>query len=381
MRGHIRKRSKGSYSIIIDLSIDPLTGKRKQKWFTVQGNKKQAEKFLTEKLRELDTGTFIDEPNITFGEYLEYWLEECCKPNQTPNTYESYERNVTKHITPNLGTILLIKLTPLHLQQFYSKSLKRGRLNGKGGLSNKTVLYFHRIIHSALERALKWQMISRNVARAVEPPKPKKYKSNTLNDKEVLKLLKVVKESSIYIPVLLGISTGMRRGEILGLTWESIDLKAGIAKVVQSLAPTKDGVQFVPPKSENSNRTISLPPSVVEALSLYEIEQKEYKSRLGEAYEDNDLVCCYPDGRPINPGTFSHQFKNLLDRNDLPSIRFHDLRHSHASLLVKQGVQPKIISNRLGHSTISITMDIYSHVLQETDKETANQFDEILTEK
>ncbi|MBO8170210.1 MAG: site-specific integrase [Thermoanaerobacteraceae bacterium] len=318
---------------------------------------------------------------MTFGEYLKYWLEECCKPNQTPNTYESYERNVLKHIVPALGNIHLSKLTPLHLQQFYSRSLQEGRLNGKGGLSNKTVLYFHRIIHSALEQAVKWQLVSKNVSRAVEPPKPKKYKPTTLTDTQVLKLLQVAENTPIYIPVLLGISTGMRRGEVLGLMWKDTDLENGVVRVTQSLAPTKEGLKFIPPKSEKSCRTISLPPSVVNTLEKHKLQQAKNKLRLGDAYQDNNLVCCYPDGKPINPGTFSHQFKNLLEKNELPSIRFHDLRHSHASLLVKQGVQPKIISERLGHITIAITMDIYSHVLQETDKETANQFDEILTQK
>ncbi len=317
---------------------------------------------------------------MTFGEYLKYWLEECCKPNQTPNTYESYERNVLKHIIPYLGNIKLENLKPLQLQQFYSKCLKEGRLNGKGGLSNKTVLYLHRIIHSALEQAVKWQMINKNVSYFVDPPKPKKHKVETLDIEQVLQLLEAAKESQIYIPVLLAVSTGMRRGEVLGLMWKDIDLEDESVKV-RSLVPTKEGLQFVLPKSETSCRTISLPPSVITALKTNKKKQSKMQLRLGEGYQDNDLVCCNPDGKPFNPGTFSHQFKNLLEENNLPLIRFHDLRHSHASLLVKQGVQPKIISERLGHSTIGITMDIYSHVLQETDKQTAVQFDEVLNPK
>ena len=371
MRGHIKQRTKGSWSISIYLGKDSKTNKKKYKWYTVKGNKKDAETFLTEKLRELDTGIFIDNKDINVRQYFNFWYEQHCLSRLSPTTYESYRRNLDNYILEELGHIKLEELKPMHLQTFYNKCSKKG-------LSNKTILYFHRIIHCALKQAMKWQFIIRNVADCVDTPKPEKYKPLVLTSKETIELINVISNTDIYIPVIIAIYTGMRRGEILGLTWNNIDLEQGTLKVVQALYPTKNGLIFSKPKTENSIRKISMPLTLVNILKDYKIKQETVKNRLGNNYNDLDLVCSLDNGNPINPTTLNHKFRSLLKETNLPLIRFHDLRHTHASLLLKEHVEPKVISERLGHSNINITLDIYSHIYEETNMEVANTFDRLI---
>jgi len=221
-------------------------------------------------------------------------------------------------------------------------------------------------MHRALNQAMKWDLIVRNVSDNVELPKKIKYQATILNSTQVAKLINVTKNTYIYIPVMIAISTGMRRGEILGLTWNNIDLKNFTLNVVQAVYPTKNGLTVLPPKTKTSIRKITIPPTLVEILT-------EYKKK-----SNSDYVCSLEDGTLISPSSLNHKFKQILKDNNLPSIRFHDLRHSHASLLLSQGVQAKVISERLGHSNINITMDLYSHIYEATNIEVANNFDKFL---
>lgn len=362
-RGHIKKRGKNSYSVIIT-----IPGTEKRKWYTVKGIKKDAEKFLTEKLRELDTGTLIDSKNLTIKDYMNYWYEEHCLNKLSPTTYESYRRNLDAYIIPKLGHIKIDQLLPLHLQTFYKNCSEKG-------LSNTTVIYIHRILHCALKQAMKWQLVIRNVADCVELPKKEKYQATVLDTYSLERLLKDIENTYIYLPVIIAISTGMRRGEILGLTWENVDLILGNIKVVQALYPTKEGLRILPPKTQKSKRTISIPPTLIKVLKEYRLKHETMKLKLGPEYDKHNYVCCNENGTPLCPTKLNHFFKDLLKNNELPAIRFHDLRHSHASLLLSQGVQPKVISDRLGHSTINITMDLYSHIYDATNREVANNFD------
>lgn len=378
MRGHIKKRGE-NWSVIIELPKDINTGKRKQKWYTVNGNKNDAEKFLTEKLRELDTGILIDTKKMKFGEYLDYWLKEYCYNNLSINTIEGYEQYIERHIKPSLGNIELDKLRPLQLQSFYSEKLKTGKINGKGGLSKQTVRTLHRIIHGALTQAVKWQLIVRNVADCVEPPKPKKYEAKFLDTEQTNLLIEKVQKTDIYIPVIIAIYTGMRRGEVLGLSWENINFEKKYIKVVQELSCTKQGLKILPPKTNKSIRNIAIPDTLIKILKIHKAKQMENKLLLGKEYQNIDMVCTYPNGKLFYPKRFSAKFHELLEKNKLPIVRFHDLRHSHASLLVKLGIQPKVISERLGHSNIGITMDLYSHLYEEADKEVADMFEKVIS--
>lgn len=359
MKGYIRQRAKSSYSISIYLGIDNITKKKKYKYYTIKGSKKDAQKFLIEKLNEINTGIFIDSNDMFLKDYFHYWYNQCCFNKLSPTTYESYKRNIDKHIIPLLGDIKLQKLKPLHLQSFYNNRLEYG-------LSKKSVLYLHRIIHKALNQALKWQLVALNVANNVDAPKPDKYIATILTPEQVTSLINSVQNTNIYLPVIITISTGMRRGEILGLKWENIDIENSTIRITQSLVRTEKGLEILSPKTKTSNRTISIPPTLKNILL-------EYKAKTTCKF-----VCYNEFDELIKPEYLNHKLKQILEDNNLPNIRFHDLRHTHASLLLSQGVQPKVISERLGHSNISITMDLYSHVYDATNIEVAKNFDKFL---
>ena len=191
-------------------------------------------------------------------------------------------------------------------------------------------------------------------------------------------LIKVAKNCDIYIPIMIAIYTGARRGEILALNWNNVNLEKGYIRIIQNLCATKKGLIIKEPKTKSGIRTIAISKELIKVLKQHKINQIKNKLQLGQLYQDNNMVCCYEDGHLYNPKRFSAKFHELLEKNNLPIIRLHDLRHSHASLLVKMGVQPKEISHRLGHSNIGITMDLYSHLYEETDREVANMFDKLI---
>lgn len=365
MKGHIEKRAKNSWSVVVYL------GNNKYKWYTVHGTKTDANNFLVEKLKELKDGTFVNNDKMTLEEYMNYWYETFCIQELSPTTYESYRRNLDKYILKELGKIKLKDLSPLHLQTFYNNC-------SKIGLSKKTITYLHRIIHSALNKAIMWQLLTKNVANNVKPPKPDKYKPNILNAKQISKLIAVIKLTYIYIPVMIAIATGMRRGEILALTWENINFKKKEINVVQAIYPTKNGLVVLPPKTDNSIRTIAIPRRLVRILKKHKKKQLKYKKILGNSYIDSDYVCVNNEGKLISPSSLNHKFKDILKENNLPSIRIHDLRHSHASLLLCKGASQKAISSRLGHSTIQITMDLYTHLYNSVNKQVANKVNSFL---
>lgn len=374
MRGYIvqrNKKKKDHLSVVIAYK-DTITNKSKRKWYTVIGTKKDAEIFMTEKLRELDTGIFANDKNMTLAEYLKYWYEQICVPNLSPTTYESYEKNIRVHISPALGNIKLSKLAPIHLQTFYSNLLE-------SGLSKTTIRYIHRIIHSALEQAVKWQLVVRNVAGNTSPPKPDKYTANILNSTEISTLLNVSKASDIYIPIVIAIYTGMRRGEIVALTWDNVNLDKKYIRVCKALYKTKQGLIYKSPKTQKSNRFIPISDTLVNILKDLKKQQEILKELNGDTYIDKNLVCCTENGNEIDPDCLCPKFKRILRKNNLPIIRFHDLRHTHASLLLKEGKQAKAISDRLGHSTISTTLNIYAHVYEETSRDLAESFDELIS--
>ena len=278
-----------------------------------------------------------------------------------------------------LGSYLLPKLSPLHIQAFYSRALVEGRKNGKGGLSAQSVVHFHRLLHKAFAQALKWQLLARNPVQAVEPPRAERQEMRALDEDETASLLSLLGESRLYMPVMLAVTTGLRRGEILGLRWTNVDLATGNITVVQSLEQTKEGLRFKTPKTCRSRRSIVLPAITIEALLSHRAKQAEERLALGPAYDDHDLVCPRPGGAPWPPDMFSTSFAAFVRRSRYHSFRFHDLRHSHASHLLRAGVHPKIVSERLGHSAVGITLDTYSHILPGMQEDAVRVLDAALT--
>jgi integrase len=386
MRGSIKKEEKvskdgkkvKSYYVVFELGRDPITGKRKQKKKRGFKTSKEAEKYLTEQLNAIDKGTYIEANKMSFGEYLDYWLKNYAEPNTAPKTFEGYDYIINTHIKPLLGQIELYKLQPLHLQEYYTLKMEDGRTDGNGGLSAQSVKHHHRLISKAVRDAVKWQFVIRNVAEAVNPPKPKKQEMKTLEGEQIAVLLNTAKSSQYYPVIFTAIYTGMRRGEVLGLRWEDVDLENKIVYVRQALQAVKGkGLIFKDPKT-GKGRSVAMTDRLVQMLRSHKAEQNKRKLLLGESYEDYGLVFCQGNGKPFQPSELTRAYNKLIKKAGVTPVRFHDLRHTHATLMLKQQIHPKIVSERLGHSKVGITLDTYSHVLPNMQKEAADQFDQIL---
>ncbi len=370
MRGHIKQRSKGTWSLVVFLGRDPVSGKKRYKWRTVKGTKKQAESELNKLLREIETGTDLEPGRLTTAEFLEQWLD-ASRSRVGPRTWERYAQLMRLHVAPVLGSIPLGKLRPLHLERLYSKLL------GKG-LGARTVLHVHRVLHSALRQAVRWQLVPRNVAGAVTPPRPVTRDIEAIDPEQAIHLIESVKGTWLEVPVVLAVGTGMRRGEVLGLRWKDIDLSSRRARIAQTLQGTQEGLQFLPPKTHRSKRSVSLPAFVVETLKLHRKAQNERRLLVGESWHDNDLVVDGGNGEPVAPHTLSQTFRTASRRAGL-DLNFHGLRHAHASLMLAGGVHLKVVSERLGHSTIGITADLYSHVTPVLEQQAAATLDRLIS--
>jgi integrase len=372
MRGHIKQRSKSSYSIKISLGKDTTTGKYKSRWYTIKGNKKDAEKKLSELLHQLDTGNYLQPGKIKLIEYIKRWLTDYAKANLSPRGYERYESIARVHIIPTLGSIYLTQLRSNHIQTLYVNKLSKG-------LSAGSVKYIHTVLHKALHTALKWGLVPRNVADGVEIPTVKQPEMVTWNEYELNNFLETARSCEYYELFYIALFTGMRRSELLALRWQDMDLILGQIYVNRGLHHLKDGSYvFTKLKSAKSRRTIALPPSATLLLQDYYNKCCINAAMLGTTIKDSDLVFSTIDGRPLRPNTVSRAWVNLTVHAGVKRIRLHDARHTHASLMLKQGIHPKIVQERLGHASIQITLDTYSHVAPGLQEAAANRFDDII---
>jgi integrase len=375
MKGHIRERAPGSWAIVLDIR-DAATGKRKRRWHSFAGNKRQAQIECARLISELNGGTYLEPNKTTVAQFLDRWLVDI-KPNVTPKTHERYTEIAKKNLVPALGAMILTKLKPMHIAGAYAKALSSGRRNGAGGLSPSTVHYMHRLLKQALAHAVRWQLLARNPADAVDPPKVERTAMNTYDMTQTAELLDAVRGTRMLIPVVLGVLCGLRRGEIAALRWQHIDLAGGQLAVVESAEQTTVGIRYKKPKSGRA-RTVALSSSVVEELRLHRIGQAEELLRVGIRQNDATFVCAREDGMPLQPYTFTQAWRRIAANGSLPRVRFHDLRHAHATHLLASGVHPKVASERLGHSKVGITLDLYSHVLPGMQEDAAARVDEAL---
>lgn len=376
MKGHIRKRGRKSWAIKIDIGPDPETGRRRTRWHTVKGTLRDAQAERTRLLHELNTGDYVEPSQLSLTDYLKDWLDRQ-RHNVSAKTHERYSEIVRKHLIPALGHHRLAKLKPLHIQRAHTKALEEGRRDGKGGLSALTVKHHHRVLSQALRQAVRLQLIPRNPCEAIDPPRPERKEMKVLNREDVGRLLKEVDGKALHIPVLLAVLTGMRRGEVLALRWQDVDLDRATLAVTQTLEQTAAGLAFKPPKTARSRRKISLSPHIIDKLRRHRNRQKEQRLRAGPMFEDHDLVCSQEDGRPRNPRTLTKEFRRLTKRLGL-AVRFHDLRHTHISLLFAEGVHPKVASEIAGHASVAITLDTYSHMLPGLQEDAADRLDAAL---
>jgi integrase len=336
---------------------DPQTGKPRQKWFRFR-TLREAEAAQAQLNVQLQGGGFLPNTRLRVSEYLEQWLQDYAVGAVGQTTLRTYQDIVRLHFVPAFGLVPLPKLTPHSIQKFYSQKLQEG-------LSSTTVNKIHRVLREALGHAVRWGLISRNPATMVDPPRPRKVEMLVWDDEQIRLFLAEAKRSSPYHGLYLtALLTGMRQGELLGLRWQDVDLTVGVASVRQTLYRLGGQLIIKEPKTPKSRRQVALSPIVVEELRQLREKQTEHRQQLGDAYMDYNLVFCQEDGKPLHAHNIvQRDFRRISDRAGLRRIRFHDLRHCHATLLLHLGVHPKIVQERLGHANISMTLDTYSHVV------------------
>ena len=354
MRGCISKRKNGTYAYTIEIGKHPETGKRRQKMKAGFATRKEAENALTKALSEICRGSYVEQTKETVQEYFTKFLA-MKRQNLRPGTVKTYKWLINYHIIPLLGQIQVSKLTPQHLVAMYDTL----RVNKK--LSPQSINHVHKIIHDGLATAVRHEVLSRNIASLVQPPKIPKTKMNVWTDEQLVEFLAYAKQYRYYMIILLAATCGLRRGEAIALRWIDVDLTKGTITVNQSYTRGEKGHIFQEPKTKAGIRTIALPQITIDALKRQKVLLAQDKLAAGPKYVDHGLVSQTKNGSPISPYYFESRWLELVRKSDLPKIRFHDLRHTHASLLLQQNVHPKVVSERLGHSSVGITLDRYSH--------------------
>jgi integrase len=371
--GHIRPRGKGAWELKYDVGHDPVTGRRVTKYATVRGTKRDAQRKLRQQLTAVDSGQFTDPGKLTLGEYLVWWLDNEAKNKTAPKTLQVYRYMADKHIIPALGACPLSQLRSLHITEYYNKKLQVGRVDGKGGLSPQSVRHHDRLLNVALKRARVLNLIPRNPVEDVSRPTVPDREIQTLNDRQTATLLTAIEGTRLYEPVFLALTTGLRRGEILGLRWGDVDLSRSTVTVQQSLEQTKAGLRFKCPKTRKGRRTVTLPGIAVEALREHRRRQAEERMALGLGKPKT--VFTDVGGGPWPPDKLSRQFGNLVRKAGIGPITFHGLRHTHLTNLLREGVHPKVASERAGHSSVATTLDLYSHATENLQREAAEKVD------
>jgi integrase len=367
--GSITRRKDGLYMARYWMET-PKGPKRK----TMYGRKREevADK-LARALAERADGIVYDDENLTVGEYLDSWLKGSVRGSVRQSTFDRCEIALRVHIKPALGRLKLKKLTPAHLAGFY-----QGRL--AAGLAPASVYKLHVTLHKALDQAVKWHMIPLNVAEAVKAPRPAPPEMRTLSPAETRKLLEAARGDKLEALYMLAVQTGMRQGELLALKWQDVDLENAKLSVRRTLTMSGGRILLGELKTKKSRRTIRLTDAAVKTLREHLARQLEGMERLGDVYRDEGLVFASEVGTPINPTNLRRRsFAALLQRANLPKIRFHDLRHTCATLLLSRNVHPKYVQELLGHANIAITLDTYSHVIPGMGAQAARAMEEALS--
>lgn len=320
---------------------------------------------------QLAKGHGAKQPAPTVKEFLRSWLATSVKPRVRPLTYAGYRVNVEKHLIPTLGKIRLDQLTPRQVQEMMNERLS-------AGFSTKTVAYVHQVLRTALGVAVRWDMVPRNVARLVDRPRIQRKQINPLSPFEARKFLRAVRGHRLEALFSVALALGLRQGEALGLRWQDIDFEAGTITVRHQLQRIDGKLTLVAPKTEKSRRTLVMPSLIVERLREHEKRQVAEKLWAGSKWHETDHVFANRFGGPTQARRVIEQFHEALAQTGIRRIRFHDLRHSCATLLLVQGVSPRVVMEVLGHSEIALTMNAYSHVVPELRREAAQRMQAIL---
>ena len=354
MKGYIRQRGKQSWQIQIDVGKGS-DGKPKRHLETVHGRKGDAQRRLRELLTSLDNGTYCPPGKVTVAQHLENWLQGYVKTSCSKRTLDGYQSIIENHLIPALGHYQLKQLPAQVIQTYYARACEK--------LSSRTVHHQHRVLSQALKYAVRQGHIGRNPCDLVDPPSPKGKLMRTLTESEVRDLLMSALDSYYYPVIYMAVSTGLRQAELLGLRWRDIDIASRTISVNRSLYKRKGVCEFEEPKTEHSRRTVSMTSKLAGFLGEYRLERLRLYHELRQTVTLDDLVFADINGKPLDPSVVSHTFAKTVSKAGLKGVRFHDLRHTFASLMLMRGVPPKVISEALGHASVAFTMDVYSHII------------------
>jgi len=368
--GSITKREDGRW--VARLTVGYEGGKQRRKCLYGRTREEVAGK-LARALKAKQDGLPVSNDRLTFGQFLDKWLEDSVKPSVRPRTYDQYSQYVRLYIRPALGNIKLVKLSPENIQALLNRQVKKG-------LSARTAQLTHAIIRRALVQAYKWQLVPRNVATLVDPPRGARFEPTPLTPDETRAFLKAVKGDRLEAFYTVAVALGLRRGEALALRWKDIDLEAGTLTVRHTLQNLPGGGwNLAEPKSRNSRRTLGLPAFSVQSLKDHRRRQRKERMIKGKDWQDHGFVFASEVGTPLDGNNVYKRYKALLKENGLPDIRFHDLRHTAGTMLCIQGVHPRVAMETLGHSQIGLTMNLYTHVASELQREAAVKIDALLS--
>lgn len=376
------QQKKGTYYAVF--RIPDGDGGTKQKWVSTKiqakrGNKREALKVAEEIANRYEQSKIVAYPKTPFWEWIDMWIEQ--KQYEVDQiTIEGYKSYIKNHIKPYFQqhSVNLNDLSPQDLQAYYNSKTRRPGEKKKGKLSGKSLRAHHAIIHGALEDAVKKNIIPYNPADRVTLPKKERYVGKFYTKEQIAELLKAVRGTSIADIVLMTVLYGLRRSEVVGIKWPSVDFEHNAFTIQSTVVRFSELIEKDKTKNKASRRSYPLTPEVKQMLMFRKERQERMKGLFGSAYHDSQYVFTWEDGRPLQPDYVTHKFSKILETNGLPHIRFHDLRHTTASLLLSEGYDLKRISEWLGHSDISTTADIYGHLSFETKKDTMGTMERLI---
>lgn len=371
MAGQLIQRGERTWLVRVFTGRDG-TGKRRYHNHTIRGTKKDAQKYLNGKLREIDLGIFIEPSTMSLNAYLDKWLESVARPRVSRRTAEGYAGLLKRYIRDGLGSKRLDKLQPLDIQKVYGEMQARG-------LSARVVRHTHSALHNALKQAVKWGFLVRNPADLVELPKVPYKERRVLAPDEAVKFIRAAELLPHGLIFEFALLSGMRPEEYLALQWSDIDFERGIATIQRALVRLKKEWSFEKPKTPRSRRAVPLPSLLLQRLTEHKRKQNEERLKAGPSWQAHNLVFCSETGTPLSiPNLTYRYFRPILEKAELPQIRLYDLRHSCATLLLMADENPKVVSERLGHSTVMLTLDTYSHVLPTMQQQATAKLERML---
>lgn len=370
-RGGISK-VKGRDLYVGRYTVETETGPKRKAVYSK--DYEETERLLNQALADRDKGLVFDAGAMTVAEYMNRWLVDCAKGRLAHRTYDGYEQRIKDHINPGIGRVKLAKLSPANVQAFYNAKLT-------SGLAPGTVRAIYAVLHGALDQAVKWNLIPRNPAASVDPPKLRQEEMTVLDADQARRFLNAAKSDRFECLYVLALMCGIRRGELVGLKWTDITLDARTLRINRQLQRRRDGggLVFTQPKNA-SRRTIRLPERAIEALRIHRKRQLEEKLRAGPNWQENGLVFTTIKGTPLDAqNVTARSFKSILKSAGLPDMPFHGLRHSCATLLLAKGIHPTYVQKLLGHQSIRLTLDLYSHWMPPMGEQTATAMQEALS--